>query len=70
MKALKNGTLEFDADAFDSLYGVTLEEMYNSYSSSAEVETPVLVADNEGIYPDKMGNAASEVFEDFNEARK
>lgn len=51
LQSLKNGKLDFDESVFDELYDVTLQEMYDEYSSSDEVESPVLIADTEGIYP-------------------
>ncbi len=51
LQSLKNGELYFDEDAFAEQYDITLQEMYDEYSSSDEVESPVLIADTEGIYP-------------------
>ena len=52
LQSLKNGKLYFDEKAFDELYDVTLQEMYDDYSN-AEVESPVLIANSKGIYPHK-----------------
>ena len=50
LQSLKNGELYFDEDAFAEQYDITLEEMYEEYSSG-EVNAPVLIADAKGIYP-------------------
>lgn len=50
LRSLKNGELYFDKYAYAELYDIPLEEMYEEYSSG-EVNAPILIADNDGIYP-------------------
>lgn len=67
LQSLKNGELYFDGDAFAEQYDITLEEMYKAYSSSDEVEAPVLIADSKGIYPHKSEYIIEELGIDIND---